>query len=100
MSLIFDWDFLKELILVFVPVAATIIFSKIFLNSWQIRKEKFELRKQILTEFDKTFPKANTAMYYLYSKISDEYMDKSIFDPKNSTSFNLVYPEDDAKKTI
>jgi len=70
---VWDYEFTKELILIFVPIAATIVSSKLFLNSWQIRKEKFQLRKEILNEFDKTFPYLTNKFYSLSFMIYHYY---------------------------
>ena len=50
----FDYVFATNLVLVVVPIITGIIGSKLLVNSWQIRKEKFALRREILTNFQET----------------------------------------------
>ncbi|QMU54466.1 MAG: hypothetical protein GKS07_05965 [Nitrosopumilus sp.] len=87
----FDWEFLKELILVFVPIAATIIFSKVFLDSWQNRKEKFNLRKQILNEFDRTFPLIFNKMASIDYLMRIEYANKGLAQIIKTGKSNLPF---------
>lgn len=93
-----DWKFVKEIVLVFVPVAATIIFSKLFLNSWQTRKEKFELRKKILNEFDKTFPYIINRLYNLSFKVNAKYVKTEINLKTNEETKVVTIPENEDEK--
>jgi hypothetical protein len=58
---------------VVVPTIIGIIGSKLLVNSWQIRKEKFALRREILTNFQETWPFADSIIYGLYMKVSSAY---------------------------
>jgi hypothetical protein len=53
-----DYEFLKNVILILIPTVIGIISSKFIINSWQMRKEKFTIKKEILQEFDSTIPKS------------------------------------------
>lgn len=57
-----DYEFLKNVVLVIIPTLIGVFSSKFIINSWQIRKEKFNIKKEILKEFDLTIPKARHNM--------------------------------------
>lgn len=50
-----DYEFIKQIILVSIPVIAGIITSKLLTNSWQIKKEKMEIKRKILDELDRSY---------------------------------------------
>ena len=45
-------DFLRDMILVLIPTIVGAITSKFIINSWQSRKEKNDIKRKILTEYD------------------------------------------------
>jgi len=73
LTLEFDYELATNLVLVVLPTVIGIIGSKLLVNSWQIRKEKFALRKDILVNFQETWPLASSIIFDLYLKISSEY---------------------------
>jgi len=62
-----EHEFLQEIILVMVPTVAGIVTTKWITNSWQDRKEKLELRKQILDEFNEGIPTMLSLLGIRYS---------------------------------
>ncbi|MGY5148799.1 MAG: hypothetical protein ACW9W3_01915 [Candidatus Nitrosopumilus sp. bin_68KS] len=69
----FDDTFVTNLILVVVPTVIGVLGSNFLINAWQIRKEKFSLRKDLISSFHESFSKSNIGLYELYVKISEEY---------------------------
>jgi hypothetical protein len=53
----FDYDFLKQIILILIPTFAGAFTSKFVMDSWQSRKEKNDIKRQILSEYDNYVPK-------------------------------------------
>lgn len=72
-SLEFDYVFATNMLLVTIPIVIGVIGSKLLVDSWQVRKEKFALRKEILVDFQKTYPLAESSIYGLYLKVTGEY---------------------------
>lgn len=76
----FDIEFLEKIILIAIPLIIAIIGSKLVINSWQIKKEKFNLRLEILKDFSKTYPYGLSISSRFYQKLTSNYV---IF-PKNT----------------
>jgi len=95
-----DYEFLKNIILVILPIVIGIIGSKVLVNSWQIRKEKFNLRKEILTNFEETFPLAESLIYGFYLKLGSEYADpyKNAEYVDGKINAQWKYPTNEAEK--
>ncbi len=70
-------DFWKNLLLVVIPVLITVYASKTIVNSWQIQKEKSEIRKNLLVEFDEGYSQLGQFMFELFYKIRYSYVDQS-----------------------
>jgi len=88
-------DFFENLILVIAPVLITIYGSNRIISSWQMQKEKSELRKSILHEFDQTHPKLGQFMFEMFYKIRYSYIDYSrVRHDQITTSDILVFPSD------
>ena len=95
-----DYEFTKNLVLVVLPTIIGIIGSKLLVNSWQIRKEKFALRKDILVNFQETWPSAASIIYGLYLKIGYEF---SELDPNAEYEHGTIattwsYPTTESEK--
>ena len=68
-----NWEFIENLVLVLVPSITGIISSRFLLHSWQIRKEKFNLRHKILDDFQKTYPTGIELFYAFYHELASFY---------------------------
>lgn len=95
-----DYEFIKNLVLVVIPTLIGIIGSKLLVNSWQIKKEKFALRKSILTNFEETWPLAESMIYAFYLKISSEYADvkQNVEYVDGKIDVNWKYPIEESEK--
>jgi len=96
-----DYEFTKNIILVILPTVIGIIGSKVLVNSWQIRKEKFNLRKEILTNFEETYPLAQSSIYGFYYKLASEYADadkNAEYDEDGHIDAQWKYPTNEAEK--
>lgn len=88
-------DFWQNFLLVIIPVLITIGSSKWIVNSWQIQKEKSELRKNILSEFDESYPKLGQYMFETFFKIRYAYVDPSKVEYDKPTRLeDLVFPDE------
>ena len=70
-------DFGKNLLLVIIPVLITVYSSKTIVNSWQIQKEKSEIRKKLLEDFDEGYSYVGQYMFELYYKMQDFYLKRN-----------------------
>jgi len=95
-----EHEFIQNLILVLIPTSIGIIGSSIFVNNWQIRKEKFALRKEIILSFNDSFPKGNSLLYQLFVKISQEYATSPRDAKMTDTTIEGVwnFPEDEEQQ--
>ncbi len=69
----FDCDFLKQLILLGIPIGVGIYTSKKLTNSYQKNKEKSDLRRRVLSEFTASYTKKYTMIKIFYSLIHEQY---------------------------
>lgn len=95
-----DYELTANLVLVVVPIIIGIVGSKLLVSSWQIRKEKFALRREILTNFQETWPLAESVIYGLYLKVGNSY---SLIQPNaeyesGRIAVNWSYPIDESEK--
>jgi len=98
--LAFDYDFLTNLALVVVPTIIGVIGSNFLINAWQIRKEKFALRKEIISSFHDSFWKANALPYNLFLRISTKYSSVARNAAMTDTSVDSewIYPSKEEDK--
>jgi len=72
-----ELDFWQEIVLVVLPVVIPVIIGAYtasrVTDSWQIKREKFKLRREILEEFDKTFSKYHHICRTFILKLEHEY---------------------------
>jgi len=76
--------------LVIIPVVISIIGSKLIVSSWQTQKEKSEIKKSILHEFDQTHPKYGQFMFQMFYKIRYSYIDFSKVKHDERATYDLV----------
>lgn len=89
------------MLLATIPIVVGIIGSKLLVNSWQIRKEKFALRREILTNFEETWPRSSSMIYELYQKVGHSYakIDSDGHYHKGGSSDAIwTYPKIDSEK--
>ena len=88
-------DFWKNFLLVIIPVIITVYSSKFIVYSWQIQKEKSELRKSILSEFDESYPKLGQWMFETFFKIRYSYIDHSKIEYDKSKTMEevIIFPD-------
>jgi len=65
----FDYDFFKQIIIVIIPIVLGFFVSNRVLHSWQLRKEQFQLKRNILEEFDKTIPYSRSLIFSFYHEV-------------------------------
>jgi hypothetical protein len=63
------------------------------IHSWQIQKDKQIIRKQILDEFDNTYPELRNHFFSVFDKIRIEYTDKTkLPDGTHTYEEAIVFP--------
>lgn len=67
-------EFYLQLILVIIPTVGAFITTKFVAETWQDRKEKYRLQKEILSEIDNSILHYLDAMYIFAFKIRYEYI--------------------------
>jgi len=89
-------EFFENVFLILAPVIITLVGSKYIVNSWQIQKEKSELRKNLLSEFDEGFSQLGQYMFELFYKIRYAYVDQSKIKIGTDPPIDkmIVFPED------
>lgn len=70
----FDYEFFKDIIIVFIPVVAGIFSSKLIVNSWQIRKEQLKLQKEISEALEKSISKSLVVMDNFVRVVNHAYV--------------------------
>lgn len=95
-------EFLFQLILVSVPVLAGIITSKWVVNSWQERKEKSEIKRKVLTDFENSFERDFELADIFYSLLMENYTNYSEVGGPSKNDFNpkLQIPFDHRLKEV
>jgi hypothetical protein len=70
----FDWNgFVKDVILVAIPTGVGAFTSKFLTNSWQERREKSRIKREILAEFKNSIKNSSSAMFLFTTKIMNYY---------------------------
>jgi hypothetical protein len=82
-------DFLKDMILVLIPTIIGAITSKFIVNSWQSRKEKNDIKREILTEYGDHVAKTFTLIGIFVERIIREIENSPIAD--NFKEVNLEF---------
>lgn len=71
----FDYQFLKSIILVLIPTGIGAYVTTVLTNSWQSKKEKNEIKRKILSDYDNHAPKTYSLIGTFHDKIFREYVD-------------------------
>lgn len=83
-----DWEFLKNLILILIPLVAGSILTPIFLHRIQDRNVKIERKKELIHSFVHSAKAGFARFDTLFRRISEEYAD--VIDTKNYTDTKEV----------
>jgi hypothetical protein len=94
----FDYGFFKDIVLVAIPTTATAFTSKWITNSWQTKKQKNELKRKILTEYEESFVAIHTLTGIFAITIYDSYRESVIVDKDGGHIFPLKFPQEDNEK--
>ena len=92
---IFDDEFVKDVLLVLIPVVVGAILAPIITRKWQTRSTKIKTKREILETFAKCSPCQNDIFHNFFGLFSRTYgkMNKKKYDlEKGSTLFELHVP--------
>lgn len=94
-SAIFDDDFIKDVLLVLIPVVVGAILAPIITRKWQTRSTKIKTKREILETFAKCSPCQNDIFHNFFGLFSRTYgkANKDKYDlEKGRTLFELDVP--------
>jgi len=94
-SAIFDDDFIKDVLLVLIPVVVGAILAPIITRKWQTRSTKIKTKREILETFAKCSPHQNDIFHHFFGLFSRTYgkMNKNKYDlEKGVTFFEINVP--------
>jgi hypothetical protein len=98
------WEATRDILLVAVPTLIGALCSKFIINSWQVKKEEFdlknrnfELRKQIFVDYENSFMKRLSIYDKFVSGVTDPYIReyKRNQDDKFKVGVMISFPKDE-----
>lgn len=89
-----ELDFYQQLILVIIPTVAAFVTTKFVAESWQDRKEKYRLQKEILSEIDNSILHYVNAMQIFGLQIWFEYVYAGGDPYEDEVTEDFKFPED------
>lgn len=94
------YEYVKEILVVAIPAIIGALASKGIVNSWQTNAEKFKLRKQILSDYQKSFVRQHSEMANFVNFIYGNYITELKWDKtKENTAKNIIsFPSNKAEQ--
>ena len=97
-KLVFENSFIQEIILISIPTVSAFLTSLYVTNTWQIRKEKLELRRKILGEVDNSLVNSLQTLKNFSRLLWQEYKtntsNKSKEESDKSNLYEIKFPSD------
>lgn len=100
------WELLADILIIAVPLAVPAVIgafaSKYIINSWQVKKEEFNLkkdqyalRKQILGDFENSYVAELSVLEKFVTKITDYYTNNYtlVSEEKKNITFSMTFPK-------
>ena len=69
-----DWDFVKTAYLLIIPIIAGGITTKISTNYWQLNKERLSIKRDFLSDYEKSYKRRSTLSENFLYKIIEPYV--------------------------
>lgn len=69
-----DWEFIKSLLLYVVPIIVGGIVVPLITNSWQITKERLKIKRDIISDFEKSDKRRSLLLDSFAVKVLESYM--------------------------
>jgi len=93
----FDYEFVKNVILIAIPTVAGVLSSKYIANAWQIQDTKIKMKKEVIERFTNSNIFYRNAMHQFVGKLIREYgsyKPKDYQFEKGISSMNLSFPSE------